>query len=131
MPQHLRHHSHESTWRICQPKWHHQPFKQAIRGFKRCLPFISRSHSNLVIPLLKSILENNLAQDKQSNISSNLGIGNLYFTVILLIALLSTHSPRAILFGCKEGWDRTRTSARPKVPLSQQLFNLFLNLLHL
>ena len=42
-------------------------------------------------PLLKSILEKISAPPSWSRRSLILGMGNLYFTAILLIALLSTH----------------------------------------
>ena len=92
------------------------------------LPFISWANSNLMIPTSQINLGKHLCTTKQSSMSSNLGMGKRYLIVILLIALLSTHPPRAILLRSQESRNRTRANTSLNVASIKKLLNLFLQL---
>ena len=81
--QHLSHLSPKNARSICKFERHQKPLKETMRLLEGRFPFTSRmySHSEPAI---------------QSNISSNLEIGNRYLIVILLVTLLSIHPPRTI-----------------------------------
>jgi len=105
--QHMIHHSHKSTRCISKSKRHNQPLIQTIFSFKSSFSFIPFFHPNLMIPLFKSIFENNLEPCNSSNISSNLGMGCWYFTVMLLITQQSIHIHQFLsIFGTRS----TRTA---------------------
>jgi len=90
-PKHFVHEPYKGTRGIYHTKWHHKPLVQDSFCLKCCLPFISLPNSNLIVPLLKSTLENTFESYSSSNISYSLSMGCLYLMVMLFIARLSTH----------------------------------------
>ena len=89
--QSLVHHSHERNRHIGQSKWHNHPLIQPLLSFKHRFPLITRSNANLMISTLQIKICEHRHTTSWSSKSSNHGIGNLYCTMILLIAWLSIH----------------------------------------
>ena len=96
---HMIHQSHEGARCIGQTKWHYQPFIQPKLGFEGCFPFISFSHSDLVVATSQINFGENDSTAKliKNIIKSRYGMSIPYGDVINGSAI-NTYFPRAIFF---------------------------------
>ena len=106
-----------SRWR---PFGYHFPLVQAIVSFKGSYLVISLENPNMIYPFLRSILGNIVGLGIISNITSSREMGNLFFNVILFMALPSLHICRLPSFL----WDkRAGMMQGPRFSLKNPLSN--------
>jgi len=50
VPEYVIHHGLEGGWAVCETEEHYQRFEQSLVGLKGCLPLVTLTNVNIVVP---------------------------------------------------------------------------------